>query len=98
MLASATASDLRFRRLFIWRSRLVAVPSPTRSINRVPPCHDEAVTSPGTATGLDHVGRFARAAERFADLVAAVDLGAPVLHCPGWTAYDVVTHLGNVHA
>ncbi len=56
------------------------------------------MTSPGTATGLDHVGRFARAAERFADLVAAVDLGAPVPHCPGWTAYDVVTHLGNVHA
>jgi uncharacterized protein (TIGR03083 family) len=56
------------------------------------------VTSPGTATGLDHVGRFARAAERFADLVAAVDLGAPVPGCPGWTSYDVVTHLGNVHA
>ena len=56
------------------------------------------MTSPGTATGLDHLGRFARAAERFADLVVAVDLGAPVPGCPGWTAYDVVAHLGNVHA
>jgi uncharacterized protein (TIGR03083 family) len=56
------------------------------------------VTSPGTTTGLDHVGLFARAAERFTDRVGAADLGAAVAGCPGWTAYDVVTHLGNVHA
>jgi uncharacterized protein (TIGR03083 family) len=56
------------------------------------------VSSPGTATGLDHLGRFVLAAERFADRVAAVDLGAAVPTCPEWTVYDLVVHLGNVHA
>ena len=26
------------------------------------------------------------------------DLRAPVASCPGWTTYDLVVHLGNVHA
>lgn len=56
------------------------------------------MTTPGTATGLDHVGRFLQAAERFTDRLAAVDLEAPVPGCPGWSAYDLVRHLGNVHA
>ena len=56
------------------------------------------MSSPGIETGLDHLGRFVLAAERFADDLAAVDLGAPVPSCPGWTAYDLATHLGNVHA
>ncbi len=42
--------------------------------------------------------QYAVAAGRFADAVAATDLRAPVPACPGWSAYDVVVHLGNVHA
>ena len=56
------------------------------------------MTSPGTATGLDHLTLFATAAERFAAGVAAADLTAPVPSCPGWSVYDLVVHLGNVHA
>lgn len=37
-------------------------------------------------------------ARRFVATVAGSDLRAPVPGCPGWTAYDLVTHLGNVHA
>lgn len=55
------------------------------------------MTSPATATGLDHLALFGAAAERFATEVGQVDLGAPVRTCPGWMAYDVVVHLGNVH-
>lgn len=56
------------------------------------------MTSPGTATGIDHLALFAAAAEGFAAGIGSVDLDGPVPSCPGWTAYDVVTHLGNVHA
>jgi len=41
---------------------------------------------------------FAAAAERFAVAVGWTDLRAPVGACPGWSAYDLVVHLGNVHA
>ena len=41
---------------------------------------------------------FASAAEWFAVTVAGVDLRAPVPTCPGWTTYDLVAHLGNVHS
>lgn len=47
---------------------------------------------------VDFVEEFAAAAERFADAVADTDLRAPVPACPGWTAYDLVAHLGNIHA
>jgi uncharacterized protein (TIGR03083 family) len=47
---------------------------------------------------IDFVGRFAAAAERFAEAVAHCDLRAPVPTCPRWSAYDLVVHLGNVHA
>jgi uncharacterized protein (TIGR03083 family) len=52
----------------------------------------------GTATDLDFVERFATAAERFAVAVASCDLRAPVPSCAGWSTYDLVVHLGNVHA
>lgn len=50
------------------------------------------------ATGLDHVGLYLQAAERFALALAHADLRAPVAGCPGWSTYDVVCHLGNIHA
>jgi uncharacterized protein (TIGR03083 family) len=56
------------------------------------------VSRPGTATRLDFVEKYVAAAERFAVAVAGADLGARVPHCPEWTTYDLVCHLGNVHA
>jgi len=44
------------------------------------------------------VEEFVVAADRFAGSVAFSDLRAPVAACPGWTALDLVLHLGNVHA
>jgi uncharacterized protein (TIGR03083 family) len=49
-------------------------------------------------TSLDTVEAFAAAAERFAVAVAWSDPRAPVASCPGWSTYDLVVHLGNVHA
>jgi uncharacterized protein (TIGR03083 family) len=49
-------------------------------------------------TSLDFVEEFVAAAERLAVAVAWSDPRAPVPGCPGWTAYDLVVHLGNVHA
>jgi hypothetical protein len=56
------------------------------------------VSSPGTTTQLDYVEQYVAAAERFAVAVASTDLHARVPACPDWTAYDLVCHLGNVHA
>jgi uncharacterized protein (TIGR03083 family) len=53
------------------------------------------------STALDAaeaVEAFAAAADRFATSVLWSDLRAPVPSCPGWSAYDLVVHLGNVHA
>ena len=49
-------------------------------------------------TTVDFVGEYAAAAERLAVAVAWSDLRAPVPSCPGWSTYDLVVHLGNVHA
>ena len=38
------------------------------------------------------------AADGFAAAVTASDLGVRIASCPGWTAYDLVVHLGNVHS
>lgn len=51
-----------------------------------------------STTSLDFVAEYAAAARRFADAVAVGDLRAPVPACPRWTTYDLVVHLGNVHA
>ena len=56
------------------------------------------MSQPGTATRLDFVEQYAVAAERFAVAVASTPMDAAVPTCPGWTAYDLVCHLGNVHA
>jgi uncharacterized protein (TIGR03083 family) len=55
-------------------------------------------TTVGTTTDLDYVELFAAAAERFAVAVASCDMRSAVPGCPGWSTYDLVTHLGNVHA
>lgn len=56
------------------------------------------MSQPGTATRLDFVEQYVAAAERFAIAVAGTPMDAAVPTCPGWTAYDLVCHLGNVHA
>jgi len=53
---------------------------------------------PGTTTSIDFVEEYARAAERFAAAVGHSELRSPVPGCPVWSTYDVVVHLGNVHA
>ena len=50
------------------------------------------------STTVDYVEEYAAAAEQFAVAVAWADLRAPVVSCPGWSTYDLVVHLGNVHA
>jgi uncharacterized protein (TIGR03083 family) len=55
-----------------------------------------AVPHPSAPAGL--VEDYAFAAERFAVAVGWSDPRAPVPSCPGWSVYDLVVHLGNVHA
>ena len=50
------------------------------------------------STSLDYVEEYAAAADRFAAAVAESDMRVPVPSCPGWSTYDLVVHLGNVHA
>jgi len=47
---------------------------------------------------IDFVEEYVAAAERFAIGIANCDLAAPVPACPTWSTYDIVVHLGNVHA
>lgn len=51
-----------------------------------------------STSGIDFVEGFRAVAGRFADAVAVSDLRAPVPACPGWSTYDLVVHVGNVHA
>jgi uncharacterized protein (TIGR03083 family) len=50
------------------------------------------------STTPDPVESYAAVASRFAATVTWSDLRAPVASCPGWSTYDLVVHLGNVHA
>lgn len=43
------------------------------------------------------VEQFRAAADSFAVTVTGSDLGLRIASCPGWAAYDLVVHLGNVH-
>lgn len=40
---------------------------------------------------------LARETVQVEQLVRDADLAAAVAACPGWTAYDLVTHLGAIH-
>ena len=51
-----------------------------------------------TQHATDFVEEFVQVAERFAIAVAGSDMSAPVPACPSWSTYDLVVHLGNVHA
>jgi uncharacterized protein (TIGR03083 family) len=56
------------------------------------------VSQPGTTTTVDHLARFVDAVEYVAMAVNDLDMHAPVPACPGWSTYDLVCHLGNIHA
>ena len=56
------------------------------------------MSSAAPSTSLDYVAEYAAAATRFAAAVAESGMRVPVGTCPGWSAYDLVVHLGNVHA
>lgn len=47
---------------------------------------------------LDFVDLFAVAAQQVVTRLLDVDPRADVPTCPGWSVYDLVVHLGNVHA
>jgi uncharacterized protein (TIGR03083 family) len=49
-------------------------------------------------TSVVFVEEYAAAASRFSAAVAWSDMRAQVPSCPGWSTYDLVVHLGNVHA
>lgn len=50
------------------------------------------------APPVDFVSAYATASAEFADGIAGCDMSAPVMACPGWSSYDLVCHLGNVHS
>lgn len=50
------------------------------------------------SAGLDHLALQRDLAAAFAAAVRAADLDASVPGCPGWTARQLVGHLGGVHA
>ena len=45
----------------------------------------------------DWVALLRTQTDRFAAVVEAGELGAPVVHCPGWSLRDLTDHLGGVH-
>lgn len=50
------------------------------------------------AAPVDHLSACAAAATAVVKTITSCDMGARVPACPGWSTYDVVVHLGNVHA
>lgn len=50
------------------------------------------------APGREFVTAFAEAASQVIGTVASADLRARVPACPDWSTYDLIVHLGNVHA
>jgi uncharacterized protein (TIGR03083 family) len=49
-----------------------------------------------TIERVEHLSALRSESARFADLVAAIDLDAPVPSCPAWSARDLFVHLGRV--
>lgn len=61
--------------------------------------HHGWVSTPAhTHSSVDLIREFSSTAEWFAGTLASVDVRAVVPTCPGWSAYDLAVHLGNVHA
>ncbi len=50
------------------------------------------------ATAVDFVSAYAAAAAEVVAAIPSCDMEQGVRACPGWTAYDLISHLGNVHA
>jgi uncharacterized protein (TIGR03083 family) len=50
------------------------------------------------APAVDFVSAYAGAAAEVLAAIPASDMGARVPACPGWSTYDLIVHLGNVHA
>lgn len=50
------------------------------------------------ASAVDFVSAFAAAAAEVVATIPACDMGSSVPACPRWSTYDLVLHLGNVHA
>lgn len=46
---------------------------------------------------MDYMQAISRESDRFADVLREADPTAPVPTCPGWTAADLLWHLGEVH-
>jgi len=46
---------------------------------------------------LDHLALLSAAGQRFAEVVAAGPLDAPVAACPGWTVRELTLHMGEIH-
>lgn len=58
-----------------------------------------AVSSPaGPVPAVDFASAFAAAASELVEAIPSCDMGARVPACPGWSTYDLLLHLGNVHA
>jgi len=50
------------------------------------------------SSGIDFVSAYADVAARLVATIPSCDLGVRVPACPGWSAYDLVVHVGNIHA
>jgi uncharacterized protein (TIGR03083 family) len=50
------------------------------------------------APAVDFVSAYADAAAEVLAAIPSSDMGTRVPACPGWSTYDLVVHLGNVHA
>jgi uncharacterized protein (TIGR03083 family) len=50
------------------------------------------------APAVDYVSAYADAAAEVLAAIPSSDMGARVPACPGWSTYDLIVHLGNVHA
>lgn len=47
---------------------------------------------------VDFLSAFASAASEIGSRIPSCDLTARVPACPRWTSYDLIVHLGNIHA
>lgn len=45
----------------------------------------------------EHIAALRTAGARMVDVVASLDLEAPVPSCPGWVGRDLVRHMGGIH-
>ena len=50
------------------------------------------------AEAVDFVSAYAEVAAEVVAAIPSCDMGARVPACPSWSAYDLLCHLGNVHA